>query len=322
MTFNQLRTFLAAAKLRGISNAARELALTQSAASRQILGLEESLGVQLFVRRGRTLRLTEAGQILQDHATRATQVLTEARNSIDGIRGLVRGQLRITAASTVGIYVLPRILGDFKVRHPGVEITLSITNKQQVLQGLLAASSELGFVGPPVPFPELVMEEYVQDEMVLIVSPRHRLAGRKLVPARQLEGEPFILREKGSGTREVIEEEMRRASISLRQAMEFGSTEAVKEAVAANLGVSVVSTHAVSQEVELGRLVTVRISDLDLRRPFYLLYLKNVPLSPAATAFRRALFERSTTEPPQPSAPSTRPPGRRGPGTSAAVRSA
>jgi LysR family transcriptional regulator, low CO2-responsive transcriptional regulator len=294
MTFTQLRTFLAVARHHGISHATRELALTQSAVSRQILNLEASLGVQLFVRRGRRLVLTEAGQTLEDHARRAAQVMTDARNAIDGLKGLVRGRLRIAAASTIGIYVLPRVLGDFKVRYPGVEVSLSITNKEQVMRGLLGAAWELGFVGPPVPFPELALEEYVRDEMVLIVSPRHALAGRASVAARQLEREAFIMREQGSGTREVIEREMRRARVPLRAAMEFGSTEAVKEAVAANLGVSVVSAHAVTQEVKLGRLRTARIADLNLRHAFCLLYLKNVPLSPAATVFRRVLFERAT----------------------------
>jgi DNA-binding transcriptional LysR family regulator len=297
VTFTQLRTFLVVARHQTMSHATRDLALTQSAVSRQILGLEASLGVQLFARRGRRLQLTEAGQTLQDHANRAVQVMTDARIAIDGIKGLVRGHLRIAAASTIGIYVLPRILGAFKVRHPGVEVSLSIINKQQVMRGLLASSWELGFVGPPVPFPELAVQEYVRDEMVLIVSPSHRLASRRTVSARQLESEAFILREKGSGTREIIESEMRRVRVPLREAMEFGSTEAVKEAVAANLGISVVSTHAVTQEVTLGRLRTVRISDLNLRHAFCLLSLKNVPMSPAASAFRRLLFERGRTQP-------------------------
>jgi DNA-binding transcriptional LysR family regulator len=292
VTFNQLRSFLAVAHHQAISHATRDLALSQSAISRQILSLEASLGVQLFTRRARRLFLTEAGQTLRDHANRAVQVMTDARDAIDGIKGLVRGQLRIAAASTIGIYVLPRVLGDFKERHPGVDVRLSIINKEHVMRGLLAASWELGFAGPPVPFPELAMQEYVRDEMTLIVSPQHRLARRSTVSARQLEDEPFILREKGSGTRQLIEAEMRRARVPISEAMEFGSTEAVKEAVAANLGVSVVSAHAVTQEVRLGRLRALRISDLNLRHPFCLIYLKNVPLSPAASAFRRMLSER------------------------------
>ena len=296
MTFARLRTFLTVAKRGGISKATSELALTQSAASRQILGLEESLGVKLFVRKGRSVVLTEAGRILQEYATRAFQVLTEAREAIDGLKGLVRGHLRISAASTIGTYMLPEVLGEFKVRYPGIEISLSITNKEQVLRHVLAASSDLGFVGPPVRFPELVTEEYLEDELMLIVSPHHRLAHQETVLARELTEDVFILREIGSGTREIMEEELRRVGVPLRHAMELGGTEAIKQAVAANLGVSIVSTHSVTHEVLLGRLCTVRISDLNLRRRIFLLYPRNMPLSPAAQGFRRFLFESHSGE--------------------------
>ncbi len=292
MTFDRLRTFLTVAKHGGISKATDELALTQSAASRQILSLEESLGVKLFLRKGRSLVLTEAGRVLQEYATRAFQVLAEAREAIDGLKGLVRGHLRISAASTIGTYMLPEVLGEFKVRYPGIEISLSITNKEQVLQHVLAASSALGFVGPPVRFPELSTEEYLEDELMLIVSPHHRLAHHETVLARELAEDVFILREKGSGTREIMEEELRRVGVPLQHAMELGSTEAIKQAVAANLGVSIVSTYSFTQEVMLGRLCTVRISDLNLRRRIYLVYLRNMPLSPAAHGFRHFLFER------------------------------
>ncbi|OGL28712.1 MAG: hypothetical protein A3G97_03065 [Candidatus Rokubacteria bacterium RIFCSPLOWO2_12_FULL_69_21] len=292
MNFSHLRTFMTVAKREGISKATEELALTQSAVSRQIQSLEESLGVELFVRRGRSLSMTEAGRILLEYGARTFQVLAEAREAIDGLRGLVRGHLRISAASTIGIYMLPETLGEFKALHAGIEISLSITNKEQVLRQLAAGTADLGFVGPPLRSPDLVQEEYVEDELVLIVSPHHRLARRATVPARELGEEVFVLREKGSGTREIMEEELRGAGLSLRHAMELGSTEAIKEAVAANLGVSVVSTHTIRQEVLLGRVCAVRIADLDLRRQIYLVHPRRTPLSPVAEAFRRFLLAR------------------------------
>jgi DNA-binding transcriptional LysR family regulator len=294
--FYQLRTFVAVARLQGISKALGDLGLTQSAVSRQIQNLEEQLGVQLFLRKGRALLLTEAGRVLQEYATRAFQVLDEARQAIDGLKGLVRGHLRISAASTIGIFMLPEVLGEFKVKYPGIEITLSIANKEQVLHQVLAASSDLGFVGPPVRLPGLSVEEYVEDELVLIVAPRHRLSDRETVRAAELAEDVFILREKGSGTREIMEEEMRRVGVQPRHAMELGSTEAIKEAVAANLGLSIVSTHSVTQEVLLGRLCTVRVTDLNLRRWIYVVSLRDMPLSPAAQGFRRFLLERRAAE--------------------------
>jgi DNA-binding transcriptional LysR family regulator len=292
VNLSHLRTFLAVARRQSISRALDDLALTQSAVSRQIQGLEAALGVELFLRRGRSVVLTEAGRVLQDHATRAFQVLAEAREAIDGLKGLVRGHLRISAASTIGIYVLPEVLGAFKALYPGIEISLSITNKEQVLRQVLASQSELGFVGPPLRFPELTAEDYLDDELMLVVAPQHRLAHRESVVAPELTDEVFILREKGSGSREIMEEELRRAGVPLRQAMELGSTEAVKQAVAANLGVSIVSTHSFRQEVMLGRLCSVRIADLNLRRRIFLVSLSAMPLSPAAQRFRSFLLDR------------------------------
>jgi DNA-binding transcriptional LysR family regulator len=286
---SNLRTFLTVARHQGISRALNELHLTQPAVSRQILALEDSLGTQLFVRRGRFLALTEAGEILQQYAVRVSQLLTEAREEIDGLKGLIRGHLRISAASTVGIYMIPDVLGEFKSKYPGIEISLSISNKVEVLRNVRAGTADIGFVGPPVPGSELAVDTYLEDDLVLIVSPQHWLASRDTVSARMLTEDVFILREHGSGTREILEEELRRAGVSLRHAMELGSTEAIKKAVAANLGLSIVSTRAVTLEVMLGHLCAVRVSDLNLRRPIYMLYLRNSPLSSAAEGFRRFL---------------------------------
>lgn len=292
VSLTNLRTFLAVARFQGISRALGELHLTQPAVSRQILALEDSLGMHLFVRKGRFLALTEAGQILQQYAMRVFQLLTEAREEIDGLKGLVRGHLRINAASTIGIYMIPDVLGEFKARYPGIEISLTISNKEEVLRNVSAGMADLGFVGPPVPFPELATDTYLEDDLVLIVSPLHPLATRDAVSARMLTEEIFILREKGSGTREIMEEELRGAGVSLTHAMELGSTEAIKKVVAANLGVSIVSSMAVTLEVMIGHLCAVRVSDLNLRRRIYMLYLRNSPLSSAAEGFRRFLAER------------------------------
>jgi DNA-binding transcriptional LysR family regulator len=292
MNLSNLRTFLTVAKFRGISRALGELHLTQPAVSRQIHGLEEALGTPLFLRKGRFLALTEAGEILQQYSIRMFQLLTEAQEAIDGLKGLIRGHLRISAATTIGIYMIPDVLGEFKTQYPGIEINLNISNKEEVLRQVQAGMVDLGFVGPPVPFPELAMDTYLEDDLVLIVSPQHRLAARDTVSTRMLPEDVFILREGGSGTREIMEEELRRAGASLRHTMELGSTEAIKKAVAANLGVSIVSSRAVTLEVMVGHLCAVRVSDLNLRRRIYMVHLRNSPLSSAAEGFRRFLSAR------------------------------
>jgi len=289
VNLSNLRTFLTVAKFQGISRALGELHLTQPAVSRQIHGIEESLGTPLFVRKGRFLALTEAGEILQQYAIRMFQLLTEAQEAIDGLKGLVRGHLRISAATTIGIYMIPDVLGEFKTKYPGIELSLTISNKEEVLRQVQAGMVDMGFVGPPVPFPELAMDTYLEDDLVLIVSPQHKLAARDTVLTRMLPEDVFILRERGSGTREIMEEELRRAGVSLLHTMELGSTEAIKKAVAANLGVSIVSSRAVTLEVMIGHLCAVRVSDLDLRRRIFMVYLRNSPLSSAAEGFRRFL---------------------------------
>ncbi|MGB7970469.1 MAG: LysR substrate-binding domain-containing protein, partial [Candidatus Deferrimicrobiaceae bacterium] len=184
------------------------------------------------------------------------------------------------------------VLGEFKTKYPGIELSLTISNKEEVLRQVQAGMVDIGFVGPPVPFPELAMDTYLEDDLVLIVSPQHRLAARDTVLTRMLPEDVFILRERGSGTREIMEEELRRAGVSLLHTMELGSTEAIKKAVAANLGVSIVSSRAVTLEVMIGHLCAVRVSDLDLRRRICMVYLRNSPLSSAAEGFRRFLSVR------------------------------
>jgi len=306
VNLSSLRTFLTVAKFQGISKALNEIHLTQPAVSRQIHGLEEALGTPLFLRKGRFLALTEAGEILQQYSIRVFQLLTEAQEEIDGLKGLIRGHLRISAATTIGIYMIPDVLGEFKTQYPGIEISLTISNKEEVLRQVQAGMVDMGFVGPPVPFPELAMDTYLEDDLVLIVSPQHPLAARDTVSTRMLPEDVFILRERGSGTREIMEEELRRAGASLRHTMELGSTEAIKKAVAANLGVSIVSSRAVTLEVMVGHLCAVRVSDLNLRRRIYMLYLRNSPLSSAAEGFRRFLSAHSDNREKAPD-PSTQP---------------
>jgi len=292
VNLSSLRTFLTVARFRGISRALGELHLTQPAVSRQIQGLEEYLGTQLFLRKGRFLALTEAGHILEHYSAQVFELLKEAREEIDSLRGLIRGHLRICAATTIGIYMIPDILGAFKTRHPGIEISLTISNKEEVLRRVQSGTVDLGFAGPPVPFPEYTSHSFMEDDMVLIVSPEHRLAGKKSVLTKSLGEDVFILRERGSGTREIVEEGLRRAGMFPSHTMELGSTEAIKKVVAANLGVSIVSSRAVTMEVMIGSLHAVRVSDLDLRHSIYVLYLPRSPLSSAAEGFRRFLTDR------------------------------
>lgn len=291
MDLDHLRTFLVVAERGSISRAAERLPLTQSAVSRQIQALERALGAPLFSRDGRRLRLTDAGRLLTANGPRILRAIAEAQEAIDAVQDVRRGHLRIGAASTIGTYLLPPALGAFKQAHPGVDITLQIANKAQTLDRLLGGDIDLGFVGPPIDDRELARQKYVADDLVLVTAPGHRLAGRRSVRARELADEVFIMRERGSGTREIMEEELLRAGIAIKKTMELGSTEAIKQAVAVNLGVSIISRHAVALEVRTRRLCAIPVRDLRLGRQLYAVHHRRRPLPKVAETFLGFLRE-------------------------------
>ncbi|MFQ5839814.1 MAG: selenium metabolism-associated LysR family transcriptional regulator [Candidatus Methylomirabilales bacterium] len=285
MTLQQLRSFLTVEKYGSFSRASRELNLTQPCISKQIKALEEDVGSQLFYRLGRSVQLTESGEILHRYAQHVFQSIEDAQEAVDDLRGLHRGHLHISAASTMGIYTLPQALGEFKQLHPGVEIALDVTNKGRVLRQILDHEADLGFVGPPVRSSKLKREPYQADELFLIVSPSHRFAHDDRVSIYDLTEETFIVREPGSGTREILDEELTRLHVRLARAMELPSTEAIKRAVAANLGIAVVSKYAITLEIMTGRLCALEVKELNLRRQLYVIYHEDRPLKRVAQQF-------------------------------------
>jgi DNA-binding transcriptional LysR family regulator len=302
LSVEQLRSFQATARNLSFSKAAADLHVTQPCVSKHIRGLEEILDVTLFHRSGRRVELTEAGDTFLRHVQMAFQSLERGVEALALLRGLQAGHLSIGAASTIGIYMLPQILGTFKQRFPGIEVTLQISNKAETLRRLLNGEIDLGFVGPPVKPKELEKKPYLVDELVLVMAPSHRLAGAESVPAKELQEEVFILRERGSGTREIMEEELTKAGIEIRKFMELGSTEAIKQAVAANLGVSIISRFAIALEAITGRLRSAHIPDLRLHRQLYVVFRRERFLSWTALEFLR-FVEQATLSDGEPSRP-------------------
>jgi DNA-binding transcriptional LysR family regulator len=289
MNLDQLRAFQVVAECGTISRATSVLALSQSAVSRQLQALEAELATQLFSRDGRAMVLTEAGRVLLDHARTVLGSVHRAREAVDALKGLERGHLRVGAASTIGTYLLPPALGAFKQAYPGIDLVLEVANKAHILDRLLRGDIELGFAGPRLSLDDLVQTEYLQDELGLITAPSHPLARVRRVRVADVASEVFIIRERGSGTREIVEEELRRAGVDLPRVMEIGSTEAIKQAVAANLGVSIVSRYAIRLETASGLLAFASVEDLKLVRPLYVLHHRRRPLTQAATAFLELL---------------------------------
>jgi DNA-binding transcriptional LysR family regulator len=290
MNLNQLKVFCEVVERKGFTRAAEALYLTQPAVSRQVQELERYYGAELFEQIGKRIHPTEAGETLYRYAKDIFHTLDDLEVEINQLKGLKAGHLRIAASATAGTYLLPPLLGKFKRKYPGVEITLEIHNSQQVEQRLLEYQQlDLGVVERPVSEDALHWEAFDKDELVVIVSTDHPLAGRETVSAAELQKERLIVREQGSGTRTILDEEFGRLGLRMRPIMELGGTAAVKQAVAAGLGISVVARRTISLEVEAGLLKTLTCPDIQMVRDVIFVHHKDKRLSRAASAFLEIL---------------------------------
>jgi DNA-binding transcriptional LysR family regulator len=293
MNFNQLLIFHKVAEKKNFTRAAEELYISQPAVSKQVQELEKTLGQSLFLQVGRKIYLTEAGQLLFDYAHKIFALSAEAEVALDELRFLERGHLAVGASTTVGTYLLPEILGRYRASYPHVELFLDIANTEDVQQKLLAHKVEVGIVEGSVSHSELVYSTWRFDELVLIASPHHPLAQANVAPSLQelLDSQAaFILREPGSGTRGVLEEALAsRGMPPVSPFMELGSTEAIKQVVRANLGVSFVSRHTIRLELKTGLLKQIPLADFRLTRPLLIVYPQQKHLSRGAQIFLNLL---------------------------------
>jgi DNA-binding transcriptional LysR family regulator len=290
MTLRQLEVFLAVARARSYRRAAEALHTSQPALSQHVRELETELEVKVFDRLGRSIALTEAGRLLETHALRVFGALAGAREAIGELQGLQRGSLVIGASTTPGIYVLPAMIGHFRRQHPGVDLHLKIANSRLIEDRVRNNELDLGVVGGHGLTPgEECLAAGLDDELVLIVAPRHRWARRRTVPPAELAREPLLMREEGSATRDVTVRALLSAGVRYQSAMELDHIEAIKQAVMAGLGVAFVSVHAVRREVASGHLAAVRLAGVPIRRHFHVIHHEARALGPSARAFVQLL---------------------------------
>jgi len=250
--------------------------MTQPAVTFQVRQLEEYFNTRLFDRTHNRISLTEAGKQVFGYADKIFELYTEMENSVREMTGEVRGALAIGASTTIAEYMLPSLLGDFKAKYPEVTVHLKVSNTEGVVSMVENNTIDLGVVEAPVNNKNLVVEVCKQDDLVAIVPPGHALADRECIEFGDLLSYPFICREEGSGTRDVINDYMGKlkgCDTGLNIAMELGSPEAVKGAVEAGMGVSVVSRATIHKELKLGSLVAVDL-DPPMRRPFSFVHQK------------------------------------------------
>jgi DNA-binding transcriptional LysR family regulator len=273
------------------SKAAHELGISQPAVSFHVRGLEQELGVNLFERVGKQLFLTTAGRILADDTGRMLLFEEETKIALSELKGLDRGVLVVGASATIGIYLLPEVLGVFRERHPAVKVNLRLGNKARTIERLRDNEVDFGLVAGPLRESDLVSESYLEDELIPIASPAHRFFERSRIQPAELRSETLLMRERGSGTQQRLEERLFQLGIQPAETMQLGSTEAIKQAVAANLGVSVASRYAVRHELAGRRLIQPDVAGLVIARDLLLVHHKDKRLSRAAVAFRHLLYE-------------------------------
>ena len=289
LNLHHLRIFLAVAEHGGFSRAAVALRLSQPAVSKTVQELEREVGLALFDRAGRTPRLTAAGVTLVARARELFGVERMAEEDLASLRGLDRGTLRVGASTTVATYFLPPLLAQFHEQHPGIKLRVISANTRGVARRLLEGRIDIAIVEGPVSHARVAVVPWREDELVIIAPAAHPLLRKRRVMATDLSNEPFILREPGSGTRDVAESELARHGVHPSAAMQMGSTEAIKQAVAAGLGLAVVSRAAAADQLALGYISVVRLRDVVFRRALNELRLNGRAPSAATSAFRALL---------------------------------
>ncbi|PKQ15051.1 MAG: LysR family transcriptional regulator [Actinobacteria bacterium HGW-Actinobacteria-7] len=293
MNVSQLRTFVTVVEAGSFSEAARALGISQPAVTMQVQSLESDVGATLLDRRYRRVDLTEAGRTLLPHARRVLAQIDSAKEEIVALSGAVTGRLTIAASTTPGVYVIPRLMGAFLSSFPEVGIRILVHDTSEVVAMVESGEAHIGLTGATVRGARVTYQESGADDLVLICPPQHPLATREKVALTDLADETWIMRESGSGTRQVAERILTEHGLDteeLRVAVELGTGEAIVSAVEGGLGVSILSRMVAGKAIELGTVIQVDAVGLPAARPFYLVMPKGTPTR-AAVAFHQYLTD-------------------------------
>jgi DNA-binding transcriptional LysR family regulator len=284
LDFHHLKVFLAAAGCLNYTHAGEELRLRQSTVSAHIKQLEAELGLKLFEHVGKRLALTEAGRLLEPVARRAVQGIAEVQSAADEYKGFARGSVHLGASTTTGLYILPWLLTQFHALYPNIYVRTTLSNTSTIERMVLDAEVDFGFVGGHLITGKLISHQWLEDHIVLITAPDHRLAATRRISVGSLRTETLIQREDGSATRAILESELERAGCRFDHIIELGHPEAIKEAVMHGLGIAFISRFAVERETRSGDLVVVPVNGVAPRRNLQICYRPKKHLSKADTA--------------------------------------
>jgi DNA-binding transcriptional LysR family regulator len=288
MDIRRLEIFCRVVELKSFTKAAEAVYLRQPTVSEHIRSLEDTLDEQLLDRMGKQILPTQAGKILYKYAKKIVLLRSEAIEALNQYSGKLAGKLNIGAGTIPGTYILPSFIGKLKSDYPAIQIILKINNSRHITREILNGNLDLGIVGARWNEKGLEWEEIFSDELNLIVYPEHPWASQKTINLDQIGSEPFILREKDSGTRKTMTRILAANGFnpdSLQVVAEVGSTEAVRQSIKAKLGISILSKQAVSEDIQNGRLKKVSIKAIRFKRPFYLVQHKSRKPSPICSTF-------------------------------------
>ena len=288
LTLRQLQCFSAVAKHRSFTRAAEELHLTQPAVSMQVRQLEQQAGLPLTEQFGKQFHLTEAGEEVYRYARSILGEVEEMGSVLDRLKGISGGRLRIAAISSAN-YFAPKLLGTFHERFPDVGVSMNVTNQKAVLDLVLENDVDMAIMGQPPEDSQVEAIPFMENPLIIVAPPGHRLAGRKRIQLKELEKEVFLVRETGSGTRGAMERFFRENKLKLTTGMGMGSLSSIKQGVQANLGLGLLPRDAVLVELHLGHLVELPVRGLPIRRHWYVVLHKGKRLSLAADAFKSLL---------------------------------
>jgi len=285
MNLHHLAIFATVAATGSLTASARKLHVSQPALSRELKAFELRLGVTLFERHAKGMRLTQAGEALNRYAVRLFELERTAEAAMQEIAGALRGRLTLGASNTIGTYVLPPLLATFRRQRPRVEISLFVGNTEQVSQGVDDMRFMLGFIEGPLHLQGLRSTVFQHDEIMPVAAPDHPLFARKALKPEDLSGEPLLMREHGSGTRELIAAALQRQNITPGETMEFGNTEALKRAAVHGGGIAWLPRICMLNELADGSLRTLPVRELTITRSLMMVERESAQMEPAAAAF-------------------------------------
>lgn len=289
ITLRQLRIFEAVARHGSISRAAGELSLTQPAVSMQIKQMEDQIGLVVIDQAGKKFTLTEAGQELLVHARSIGAQIADMAAAMEQFRELDRGVLRLVVVSTANYFLLP-LIAQFNTLYPGVRVSLNVANREAVLSAVSGNEAELAITGQPPERSDVIAQHFMDNPLVAIAAPHHRLAAIGPIEPRLLDDEAVVIREVGSGTRAAMERFFADCGVNFQPGCEFSTNEAVKQAVQAGLGIGIVPAQTIELELMSRRLVVLPVKGLPIIRRWFIMHRTDRKLSSAALAFRALLF--------------------------------